>query len=158
MNSGWCVGPSITTEERGEALYILSCLSRPPPEILAIFTSDGTAGDQRSLLRGSVASPVPGGDTAGAGVRLHTREEYAIDHFRPPTERTMPRALTHTSARRAAKDDLWRHSRQPIRQHCWRSCRRRRNSPWRLDSFVFLSFYTKKFFFSRFFYTLSLVE
>jgi myosin-7 len=52
MNTGWCVGRSATTKERGdfpaEAVYILPCLSRPPPEILALFTGDGTAGNIHS--------------------------------------------------------------------------------------------------------------
>lgn len=47
--------------------------------------------------------------------RPHTLAEYAIDHFRPPLKRTMSKALTLTSNRRGA-DDLWRHSRDPIKQ------------------------------------------
>jgi myosin-7 len=59
----------------------------------------------------------PGSDADGQGAhKPHTLEEYALDHFRPPTKRTMSRALTLTSARRAGKDELWRHSREPIRQ------------------------------------------
>lgn len=47
--------------------------------------------------------------------RPYTLAEYAIDHFRPPLKRTMSKALTLTSARRSV-DDLWRHSRDPIKQ------------------------------------------
>lgn len=47
--------------------------------------------------------------------RPHTLAEYAIDHFRPPLKRTISKALTLTTARRSV-DDLWRHSREPIKQ------------------------------------------
>lgn len=47
--------------------------------------------------------------------RPHTLAEYAIDHFRPPLKRTISKALTLTTARRSI-DDLWRHSREPIKQ------------------------------------------
>lgn len=35
---------------------------------------------------------------------------------RPPPKRTMSKALTLTTARRGGPDELWRHSREPIKQ------------------------------------------
>ena len=46
----------------------------------------------------------------------HTLEDYAVDHFRPPPKRTMSKSLTLSSARKSRADDLWRHSREPIKQ------------------------------------------
>ena len=45
----------------------------------------------------------------------HTLEDYAIDHFRPPPKRTASKSLTLASARRGRGDELWRHSREPIK-------------------------------------------
>lgn len=45
----------------------------------------------------------------------HTLEDYAIDHFRPPPKRTTSKSLTLASARRGRGDELWRHSREPIK-------------------------------------------
>ena len=38
-----------------------------------------------------------------------------IDHFRPPPKRTASKSLTLASARRGRGDELWRHSREPIK-------------------------------------------
>jgi len=37
-------------------------------------------------------------------------------HCRPPPKRTMSKALTLTSARRGNPEELWRHSREPLKQ------------------------------------------
>lgn len=46
----------------------------------------------------------------------HTLEEYAIDHFRPPPKNTFQRTLTFTSPRKRNAEQLWKHSRDPIKQ------------------------------------------
>jgi len=56
-----------------------------------------------------------GGPAEGAE-RPHTLEEYSVDHFRPPPKRTVGKSLTISSARKGRADDLWRHSREPLRQ------------------------------------------
>ena len=45
----------------------------------------------------------------------HTLEEYALDHFRPPPKRTVNK-MTLTTARRNRSEELWRHSREPLKQ------------------------------------------
>ena len=45
----------------------------------------------------------------------HTLEEYSVDHFRPPPKRTMSKSLTLSSAKKGRGEELWRHSREPIR-------------------------------------------
>jgi len=41
---------------------------------------------------------------------------FAVWLFRVPPKRTMSKTLTLTSARRGQTDDLWRYSREPIKQ------------------------------------------
>ena len=45
----------------------------------------------------------------------HTLEEYSVDHFRPPPKRTMSKSLTLSTPRKGRGDELWRHSREPIK-------------------------------------------
>ena len=49
-------------------------------------------------------------------VPQHTLEEYSIDHFRPPPKRTLSKTLSLPTARRRRQDELWRYSKDPIRQ------------------------------------------
>ncbi|XP_043214510.1 myosin-VIIa-like isoform X4 [Amphibalanus amphitrite] len=110
MNSGWCVGTCQRDGGRGdfpaETVYVLPALTRPPPDILALFAAEG-AEHGRKLYTPQQNNQ---GDT---GERPHTLEEYSIDHFRTPTKRTMSRSLK--MATRSNRDDLWRHSRDPLK-------------------------------------------
>ncbi|XP_069983292.1 myosin-VIIa isoform X1 [Penaeus vannamei] len=112
MNAGWCVGRCERTTERGdfpaETVYVLPAVTKPPPDILALFTAEG-AEHGRKLF----TPQVNGSDTHE---KPHTLEEYALDHFRPPPKRTVSRAITLTSARRPASECLWKYSRDPIKQ------------------------------------------
>ena len=44
---------------------------------------------------------------------IHFRYLNRIDCFRPPQKKTVPKGLT--PARRASHDELWRHSREPLK-------------------------------------------
>ena len=112
LNSGWCVGTCERTNEKGdfpaETVYVLPSLSKPPNDILALFSIEGTENGRRlypQQINGVESRDKP-----------HTLLEYAIDHFRTPPKRTMSKALTLTTARRGHTDELWRHSRDPIKQ------------------------------------------
>ena len=111
QNSGWCVGTCERTDQRGdfpaEAVYVLPCLTKPPNDILALFTMD--VGDQSRRL---YPSQLNGTEQVE---KPHTLEEYAMDHFRPPPKRTVNK-MTLTTARRSRSDELWRHSREPLKQ------------------------------------------
>jgi len=111
LNSGWCVGTCERTEERGdfpaEAVYVLPCLTKPPTDILALFTMDVSEHSRRlypTQINGVEQVEKP-----------HTLEEYALDHFRPPPKRTVNK-MTLTTARRNRSEELWRHSREPLKQ------------------------------------------
>ena len=112
QNSGWCVGTCERTDQRGdfpaEAVYVLPCLTKPPSDILALFTMDASEQTRRLYPTGTL-NGTPEGENP------HTLEEYALDHFRPPPKRTVNK-MTLTTARRNRSDDLWRHSREPLKQ------------------------------------------
>ena len=135
LNSGWCVGTCERTDQSGDfpaevsislfiflkpnylfdlmhiyvqAVYVLPCLTKPPSDILALFTMDASEQTRRLYPSGTLNGTVEGENP-------HTLEEYALDHFRPPPKRTVNK-MTLTTARRNRSDDLWRHSREPLKQ------------------------------------------
>ncbi|XP_046401684.1 myosin-VIIa isoform X2 [Ischnura elegans] len=121
MSSGWCVGRCDRTGQRGdfpaEAVYVLPTISKPPIDILGLFGADtngevGSGGRRLQALHTIAPQQTNGVD---GGERPHTLAEYALDHFRPPPKRTVSRTLTLTSARRGGSDELWRHSREPLK-------------------------------------------
>lgn len=112
MTSGWAVGRCERTDVKGdfpsEIVYVLPTMTKPPGEILELFKLEDNG-------RRFINSYANGVDTHKE--KPHTLEEYAIEHFRPPGKRTISKALTTlSSARRQGRDELWRHSRDPIRQ------------------------------------------
>lgn len=112
MSSGWCAGRCERTGERGdfpaETVYVLPALSKPPGDILALFSLEG-AEHGRKLYPTQVNGTEP-------REKPHNLMEYSLDHFRTPPKRTMSKALTLTTARRGNADELWRHSREPLKQ------------------------------------------
>ncbi|GFY49046.1 myosin-VIIa [Trichonephila inaurata madagascariensis] len=111
--NNWAAGRNERTGERGdfpsEFVYVLPALVKPPNNILALFSHDGSEQGKRLFIHGPKNGPEPVD-------KPHTLEEYAIDHFRLPPKRTIPRTLTLSSARKRDTDQLWRHSREPIKQ------------------------------------------
>lgn len=112
LNNGWCIGRCERSMERGdfpsETVYVLPALSKPPPDILALFCQEGASHGRRvtnSTLNGTETRDKP-----------HTLLEYALDHFRLPPKRTVSKALTLSTAKRGGTEELWRHSREPIKQ------------------------------------------
>ncbi|KAI5704932.1 hypothetical protein M8J75_010185 [Diaphorina citri] len=110
QNSGWCVGRCDRTGEKGdfpaETVYVLPTLSKPPSDILALFSVDGAANGRR------LHTQTPNGTETKE--KPHSLAEYSLDHFRAPPKRTMSKALTLNPARRSG-DDLWRHTREPMK-------------------------------------------
>lgn len=112
LNNGWCIGRCERTVERGdfpaETVYVLPALTKPPPDILSLFCLEGAQHGRR----------IPTATFNGTETREkpHTLLEYALDHFRLPPKRTVSKALTLSTAKRGGADELWRHSREPIKQ------------------------------------------
>ncbi|WAR27648.1 MYO7A-like protein, partial [Mya arenaria] len=96
MNSGWCIGECVRTGKQGDF----------PAECVYNLFVQST--DQSMLVQSNVEV------VAETGEKPHTLEEYSLDHFRPPAKRTLSKTLQ--SARRRKPDELWRYSKEPIRQ------------------------------------------
>lgn len=114
FKNGWVSAKLEKTGERGdvptECIYVLPTTTKPPATILSVFSQDNLDDGSRHLFN---YSQVNGFD---AHEKPHTLEEYAMDHFRTPPKYTLPRTLTFSSARKRNVDQLWRHSREPIKQ------------------------------------------
>lgn len=76
LNSGWCVGTCERTGEKGdfpaETVYVLPSLTKPPNDILSLFSIEGTENGRK--LYPQQVNGVESRD------KPHTLLEYAIDH------------------------------------------------------------------------------
>ncbi|KAG5675745.1 hypothetical protein PVAND_005623 [Polypedilum vanderplanki] len=111
LNNGWCIGRCERTQERGdfpaETVYVLPSLTKPPQDILALFSVEG-------IHHGRRLSSVYSNGGTEPRERPYNLSEYALDHFRPPPKRTMSKTLTLSSKR--GTEELWRYSREPLKQ------------------------------------------
>ncbi|XP_033100270.1 myosin-VIIa-like isoform X1 [Anneissia japonica] len=113
MNSGWCYGENDRTGKKGDfpadCVYVLPTMTKPPREIVSLFTMDRSQISERLMTASEMAI-----SSQDSPEKPHTLEEFAIDHFRPPPKRTLSKAVR--SLRGRTQDDLWSHSKEPIRQ------------------------------------------
>ena len=86
---------------------MLAATSKPPREILELFKSEEGGRRLLNIYSSEVETPEE---------KPHTLEQYAIEHFRPPPKRPTTNVNLMSSARKTGRDDLWRHSREPLRQ------------------------------------------
>ncbi|XP_065580984.1 myosin-VIIa-like isoform X3 [Artemia franciscana] len=111
LNTGWCLGRCERTGEVGdfpaELVYVIPALNRPPTNVLELFALEGAEKGRRLL-----ATQAPETESQE---KPHTLEDYAMDHFRPPSKRTINKSMTLNAARKDSRDDVWRHSREPIK-------------------------------------------
>uniref|UniRef100_A0A0P6FXT3 Unconventional myosin-X n=1 Tax=Daphnia magna TaxID=35525 RepID=A0A0P6FXT3_9CRUS len=111
LSGSWCSGRSERTGEQGdfpsEVVCIVPAMSKPPEEIMALFTLEGAEQSRRMVTSQQSSNGTEPQE------KPHTLEEYAVDHFRPPQKKTVPKGLT--AARRGSHDELWRHSRDPLK-------------------------------------------
>ncbi|XP_063242397.1 myosin-VIIa-like isoform X2 [Bacillus rossius redtenbacheri] len=110
MASSWSVGTVERNSQRGhfplETVYILPSLSRPHDKILDEFKKEGVFDKQKPLPQVSVVNTKQ---------RLHTLENYARQNFRSNQKTSASRPQTLTSARRLSAEELWKHSREPLK-------------------------------------------
>lgn len=133
FKNGWVSGKLDRTGERGDIptqhIYVLPTPVKPPNSIIQLFTQNPhfDSGNYSNSYSengfNGLRSDSPGfiGFPAGTGfesnhVKPHTLEEYSIDHFRSAIKYTLPRTLTFSSARKKNTEQLWRHSREPLKQ------------------------------------------
>lgn len=87
-----------------EAVYILPTISPPSQDILQHFAQGAVK---------PIKHAAPKYNTLQRQ-RMHTLRRYANEHFRSNIE-TSRRASAMMSVRRAQMDDIWRHTRDPIK-------------------------------------------
>jgi myosin-7 len=118
MNSGWCYGESASTGRRGdfpaECVYVLPTITRPPPEILNLFAQQ--SGEQSEKMFAASQAAMTPMAPADPSEKPHDLEQYSFDHFRPPPKRTLSKTLSLSSAKRRRQDELWRYSKEPLKQ------------------------------------------
>lgn len=112
LKSGWVPVKNDRTGEIGdvptECVYVLPTTTMPAPTLLEVFKRDVRIDDherQYGSLNGFDSHDKP-----------HTLEEYGLDHFRVPSKYTISKNFTFSSAKRKGGDQLWKHSREPIKQ------------------------------------------
>ena len=113
FKNSWITAKLEKSGEKGEVptenVYVLPTTTKPPPSVLAVFSQDNFDDPGRHINFPQINGFDP-------HEKPYTLEEYALDHFRPPTKYTLQRTLTFSSARKKNSDQLWRHSREPIKQ------------------------------------------
>ncbi|XP_070213118.1 myosin-VIIa-like [Littorina saxatilis] len=111
MNSGWCLGQNVRTNNKGdfpaECVYVLPTITKPPTDIVNLFLHSGE-NTERILPPMHEDIPVKTDESA------YTLQEYAMDHFRLPPKRTLSGTLK--APRRKRSEDLWRYSKEPLKQ------------------------------------------
>uniref|UniRef100_A0A0L8FWN7 MyTH4 domain-containing protein n=2 Tax=Octopus bimaculoides TaxID=37653 RepID=A0A0L8FWN7_OCTBM len=112
LNSGWSYGQCQRTKRSGdfpaECVYVLPTITKPSDEIVTLFTrgAEYTARD--------TSTPSETSSISEQREKPHTLETFSYDHFRPPPKRTMTRTIS--TAKKKRQDDLWRYSKEPIKQ------------------------------------------
>ncbi|XP_059488702.1 myosin-VIIa-like isoform X2 [Neocloeon triangulifer] len=115
MKSAWGVGRNRRTNQRGDVashnVYILPTLREPPTDVIALFLQDGA-------LKGRQLQMMNAADGTVNRVKPHTLMNYAAEHFRMFSRQSLSKGQTLTSARgkNVSNDELWRHSREPLKQ------------------------------------------
>ena len=108
LKSGWVPVKNERTGEMGdvptECIYVLPSTTKPPAALLALFSQDVRVDEHNGSLNGFENQEKP-----------HTLEEYAIDFFRLPPKYTLTKTLTFSSSKKKGGEQLWRHSREPIK-------------------------------------------
>lgn len=128
LKTGWINGKLDRTGEHGDiptqAIYVLPTTIKPSSQILQLFAQDlhfdGMNGHYNGYGESGYVSR-NGSPSYNAGFesnyeRPHTLEEYSIDHFRSAIKNTLPRTLKFTTARKKNTEQLWKHSREPLKQ------------------------------------------
>ncbi|KAJ9584916.1 hypothetical protein L9F63_020722 [Diploptera punctata] len=106
----WCEGVCERTKVKGyfpsDAVYVLPAIKQPSADILALFKREG-AFDKHSKHDLNLTVPRR---------KVYTLINYAKDHFRANQSTAVPQGHMLMSARRITPNELWRHSREPIKQ------------------------------------------
>ena len=112
--SSWVPATIEKTGENGdvptECVYVLPTLRPPPPAILNMFSQDVNIEDN---LKSYGYATTNGYESQE---KPYTLEEYALDFFRVPPKHTLSRTLSFSGNKKRGNEQLWKHSREPIKQ------------------------------------------
>lgn len=89
-----------------EHVHILPVLAPPPASILTLFRKEGIFDTTKK-----VETPMM---TTVQRIKLYTLARYASENFRTGRRITVSRGQAIQSVRRASKEELWRHTNEPI--------------------------------------------
>ncbi|KAJ4431375.1 hypothetical protein ANN_19972 [Periplaneta americana] len=110
LTGEWIEGQCERTQVKGyfptENVHVLPAIKRPPADILALFKKEG-AFDKQKNSQLNLTSPRR---------KLYTLANYAKEHFRPNQTASVSKGHMLTSAKRSAPEELWKHSREPLKQ------------------------------------------
>jgi myosin-7 len=114
MHSGWCFGKCSRSGDEGDfpanCVYVLPAIIKPPKEILALFQESGDAGNEAILLQ--VDAGRDAGESTGT-VEKYSIEDFAADHFRPPSKKSNSMTLGRRS--KGKTKNPWAHDRSAIK-------------------------------------------
>lgn len=106
--SNWRTGRNERSKSEGnfpvETVYVLPTLKPPPPKVMELFTKDIIIDKIEDKMNTAVRR------------KLHTLAQFAKEHFRPNINVTISRGQTLNSVRAGKQDELWKHSREPLKQ------------------------------------------
>lgn len=108
MTSTWAYGECSgkTGDFPTEYVHILPTLTQPPASIIAIFKKEGVFDITQKLDKPEM--------TTVQRIKLYTLAKYASENFRAGRRTTVTRGTSIQSVRRSSKEELWRHTNEPI--------------------------------------------
>lgn len=151
LKTGWIRGKLDRSNQSGDIptqnIYVLPTTIKPSGHILQLFTQDlhfdsghySNGYAENGYNHGSRTGSPGYGFPAGTGLlesnheKPHTLEEYSMDHFRSAIKYTLPRTLTFSSARKKNTEQLWKHSREPLKQPLLKKLLKERGNRKKID-------------------------
>ncbi|XP_019863708.1 PREDICTED: unconventional myosin-VIIa-like [Amphimedon queenslandica] len=116
MQSGWCSGTCERTGQKGhfpaECVYILPTITKPVPEVLALFVGQSQKDMERIIATTQSALEDDEQDT---GVP-YTLEKYSYEYFRVPKSKTLSGSIRGTLRKKSAETEIWAHVKEPIKK------------------------------------------
>jgi len=116
MHSGWCFGKCDRTGEAGDfpanCVYVLPTLIKPSQDVLTLFLDQTDAAADAAMGAIDInTSPAEEGET-------YSLENYAAEHFRPPSKKSLSKTLSRASFRKGANSipNPWGYSREVMKQ------------------------------------------
>lgn len=116
VNSGWCFGTCERTGKKGdfpaECVYVLPTIAKPTSDTMALFSDQSLENSEKIIATTQTAIYQ---EETEDFIKPHTLQDYSIDHFLPPTKRTLSKALS-SQVKRRDKNAPWAFTKDPMKQ------------------------------------------